>query len=86
MRKFLKELAPRAGVQLINYLKELDLQTALTAHIEGIGAFGALTNRPCERYCGLTLAPAYLSLKLTCRPRPLLRRTICHARGGGLLS
>jgi hypothetical protein len=65
VRKFLKELAPRAGVQLINYLKELDLQTALTAHIEGIGAFGALTNRPCERYCGLTLAPAYLSLKLT---------------------
>ena len=40
----------RAGVQLINYLKALDLQTALTAHIEGINAFGALTNRPCERY------------------------------------
>ena len=33
-----------------NYLKALDLQTALTAHIEGIKAFGALTNRPCERY------------------------------------
>ena len=34
----------------MNYLKALDLQTALTAHIEGINAFGALTNRPCERY------------------------------------
>jgi hypothetical protein len=44
------QVASRAGVQLINYLKALDLQTALTAHIEGIDAFGALTNQPCERY------------------------------------
>jgi hypothetical protein len=37
-------LAPRAGVQLINKFKALDLQTALTAHIEAIDAFAALTN------------------------------------------
>jgi len=37
-------LAPRAGVQLINYLKALDLQTVLTGHIEAIDAFGAFTN------------------------------------------
>ena len=44
MRKFLKELAPRADVQLFNLLKALDLQTMLTAHIEAIDVFGALTN------------------------------------------
>ncbi len=42
--KYLIYLAPRAGVQLINYLKALDLQTVLTGHIEAIDAFGAFTN------------------------------------------
>jgi len=38
-------MAPRADVQLINYFKALDLQTALTAHVEAIDVFGVLTNQ-----------------------------------------
>jgi hypothetical protein len=37
-------MAPRADVQLIKLLNALALQTTLTAHIESIDAFGALTN------------------------------------------
>src|SRR6516164_585263 len=38
-------MAPRADVQLFNLLKALGLQTTLTAHIEAIDDFGALTNQ-----------------------------------------
>jgi hypothetical protein len=34
-----------------------------------------------ERRCARSSSEAH-----PCRPRPLLRRTICHARGGGLVS
>ena len=37
-------MAPRADVQLFNLLKGLDLQTVLTAHIDALDVFGALTN------------------------------------------